>query len=240
MIPQQISLRQSTASRGSWKDIMDYIKEKWDKDYYITDFVYGNGQYCVVMCYSSDWDGQAIRTGKTFPKEKVDELWNKDYHITSVAHDGEDWIVVMTGGNTGLNAQSWFTRTKWDDFKSEIQKGWNDGYDITCVSYGNGTYCGVMSKNLNWSQSWNFISGEITNKEMDNMYPDEKIITDLMDANGGLFLVRSGRTPYDDQGLFKSSSWEPLNKKMTEYWDKGYVITSFCFYRGEWYMLMSK
>ena len=239
MIPLRIGL-QSTWSRRTWNEIMDYVKEYWDKDYYITDFDYGDGQYRVVMTKDCGWDGQAIRTGKTFPKEKVDEMWNKGYRITNVAHDGEDWIVVMSSGYTGVGAQSWFTRTRWEDFKAEIKKAWDEDYVITKVAYGDGTYCAVMSKGINWSQSWNYIAGEITQKEMDNMYPDDKIITDIMDANGGLFIVRSGRTPYNDQGLFKSSNWDRLNDRMTEMWNKGYNITSFGYYRGEWYMLMSK
>ncbi len=239
MIPLRTGL-QSTWSRRTWKEIMDYVQEYWDKDYYITDMDYGEGQYRVVMTKNCGWDGQAIRAGHTFPKEKVDEMWDKGYRITNVTYDGEDWIVVMSSGNTGIGAQSWFTRTRWEDFKSEIQDAWNDGYDITKVAYGDGTYCGVMSKGLDWTQSWNYIAGEITQKEMDNMYPDEKIITDVMDANGGLFIVRSGRTPYSDQGMFKSSNWDSLNNKMSEMWDKGYSITSFGYYRGEWYMLMSK
>lgn len=219
---------------------MDYVKEYWDKDYYITDFDYGDGQYRVVMTKDCGWDGQAIRSGKTFPKDKVDEMWNKGYRITNVAHDGEDWIVVMSSGDTGLGSQSWFTRTNWEDFKSEIQNAWNEGYDITKVAYGNGAYCGVMSKGLDWTQSWNYIAGEITQKEMDGLYPDEKIITDVMDANGGAFFVRSGRTPYNDQTFYKSSNWDFLNNKMHEMWDRGYAITSFGYYRGQWFMFMSK
>lgn len=241
MVPvRQHGNAQATAARRNWDDIMSYIKEYWDKDYYITDFVYGNGVYCVVMTKDCGYDGQVLRSGKTFPKDKVDEAWDKGYRITSVLYDGADWVVVMSGGDTGIGAQSWFTRGNWEDFKSEIKKAWDEDYLITSVSYGDGTFCGIMSKGMSWSQNWKLIGGELTQRELDNLYPDDKIIVSLMDCRGGLFIVNSGYTPYRQQAFYKSSSWEPLNKKMNELWNEDYIITSFCFYRGEWCLVMSK
>ncbi|MBR1808177.1 MAG: hypothetical protein IJ776_02165 [Paludibacteraceae bacterium] len=241
MIPvRQNGNQQVMAARLNWDDIMNYIQKYWDQDYYITDFVYGNGVYCVVMTKKCGYNGQVIRAGKTFPREKIEEKWNEGYRITSVLYDGTDWVVVMSDGDTGIGAQTWFTRGNWENFKSEIQKAWNEDYLLTNVSYGDVTYCGIMSKGMNWSQSWKLVGGSLTQRDLDNIYSDSGIIVCLMNCAQGFFYVKSSYTPYRHQVFYKSSSWDPINNKMHEYWDKGYIITSFCFYKGEWILLMSK
>lgn len=239
MIPLRID-QQTVITRSSWKEMMERVKEMWDQDHYITDFDYGNGVYRVVMSSGTGWNGQAIRVGKTFPENEVDELWNKGYNITNVTHDGQDWIVIMSG-NTGLSRQRWFTRNSWESFKQAISQGWEDGKVITKIAYGNGTYCGIMSSGLNWSQTWKFIPGEITQQHLNELYEDgDKIVTEVFDIDGGMFIVLSGNTGYDDQFISQSSNWDRLSERLTEYWNKNYNVTTIGYYNGDWFLLMSR
>lgn len=238
MIPLRIG-KQTVVSRPSWNEVVERVKELWNEDYYITDFDYGDGVYRVVMSGGTGWNGQAIRYGKSFPENEVDELWEKGYNITNVTFDGSDWIVIMTG-NTGISRQRWFTRGTWDSFKQAIDQGWEDGKVITKIAYGNGVYCGVMCSGFNWSQGWKYIPGEITQQDLNELYTDDKIVTEAFEVNGGLFLVLSGNTGYTGQRMSQSPNWDWISQKLTEYWSDSYNVTTIGYYKGEWILLMSR
>lgn len=238
MIPLKIQ-GQTVISRPSWKEAIEKIQELWNQGYYITDFDFGDGVYRIVMSTGTGWNGQAIRYGKTFPENDVDEFWAKGYNITNVTYDGSDWIVILTG-NTGISRQRWFTRTSWESFKQAIDQGWEDGKVITKIAYGNGTYCGIMCSGFNWSQRWTYIPGEITQKNLDELYTDDKIVTEAFEVNGGLFLVLSGGTGYEGQRMSQSPNWDWISQKLNEYWNQNYNVTTIGYYRGEWILLMSR
>ena len=230
---------QSFTYTSKWEDIKTRIKEKWDKDYLITDFDYGDGVYRVLLTSGTGWNGQAYRWSKEFPSEKVKELWDKDYHITNVTHDGSDWIVVMSG-NTGISGQRWFTRSSFADFKKAVDDAWEEGYVITKVAFGDGTYLGVMSKGLGWSQNWWHWSEFPTDELMKQKKTNGKIITDIFEFEDTVFAVASGNTGYTKQRFHKNKDFDYLIKLLKNRWDEGYTLTTVSFYKGEWILVVSK
>jgi hypothetical protein len=230
---------QSFIYRSKWEEIKESIKEKWDEDYFITDFDYGDGMYRVLLSSGTGWSGQAYRWGKEFPSEKVKELWAKDYHITNVTYDGSDWIVVMSG-NTNISGQKWFTRSSFTDFEKAIDEAWKEGYVITKIAFGNGTFLGVMSKGLGWSQTWWHWNEFPTDELMQKKQTEGKIITDVFAFGDKVFAVASGNTGLSKQRFHKSKDFDYLIKLLKNRWDEGYTLTSVSFYKGEWILIVSK
>ena len=231
--------KQTFIYRSTWKDLVAGIKEYWDKDYYITDFDYGDGMYRVLLSKETGWSGQAYRSGKEFPAEKVKELWDKDYDITNVTYDGSDWIVIMTG-NTGLNRQNWFTRSSFDAFKDRANELWTEGKDLTKVAYGDGMYLGVFSGGLNWQQTWWHWSEFPTDDLMKEKKTNGKIITDAFEFKDMVFAVASSNTGYTKQRFHKNKDFEYLRKLLKNRWDDGYTLTTVSYYKKEWILVFSK
>ena len=242
MIPRTITA-QTIASRESWSSIMEAIKKYWDEGYYITDFDYGGGYYRVVMSKGTGWNGQAIRFGETFPKEKIQELWDKGYYITNAMHDGKDWIVVMSGVED-CRSQSWFTRTNWNDFKDTIKEYWDKDMVVTklaCKTSGGTTvYCGIVSKmTYSQEQKMKYYSGTPTPDIID-LCEANTILTDFYDVDGGVFAVTASKTGWEDQTLGVKSSWDSALEFIKKYWDRDYSLTTLSYYNGIWLVAMSK
>lgn len=230
---------QTIISRSTWKEIAEKIKEKWEEDYFITDFDFGGGMYRVVLTKGTGWSGQHYRFGKEFPGEKVSELWDKGYQITNVTYDGSDWVVIMSGG-TGITGQSWFSRSSFDDFEEKANELWSKGKDLTKVAFGDGTYLGVFSGNLNWGQHWWNWPEFPTDELMKKKQSESKIITDAFEFGNMVFAVASSNTGYTKQRIHKNKDWGVLLKLLKNRWDEDYSITTVSYYKEEWILVFSK
>ena len=242
MIPRRITA-QTILSRKSWKEIRSAIGEYWDKDYYITDFDYGEGYYRVVMSKGTGWNGQAIRYGSSFPTDEIQELWGKGYSITNACHDGSDWIVIMSGVSD-CKTQSWFTRTSWSDFKENISEYWKKDMVVTKIacklSGSSPVYCGIVSKmDYSQGQKMKYFSGKPTS-DIGDMRDDNSIITDMYDVDGGVFAVTATKTGWTKQSIEVRAKWDTAIDLIKRYWDKDYSLTCLCYYQGYWVIAMSK
>ena len=83
MIPKLNNNAQTLISKKTWKEVTEEISEQWVKDFYITDFDYGDGMYRVLFSKLTGWTNQTYTFGKDFPGEKIDEYWDKNYYITN-------------------------------------------------------------------------------------------------------------------------------------------------------------
>ena len=80
----------------------------------------------------------------------IEKKWDEGFRITACAAQGSSFYIIMTKGTkeyTG-KAQEWFTRSKWDEIRSEIDRGYKEGKRITgiCCSTGLGQYFVVMTE----------------------------------------------------------------------------------------------
>lgn len=241
MIPSKITT-QTILSRAKWSEMMDAISEYWEKDYYITDFDYGEGYYRVVMSKGTGWNGQAIKFGETFPQDKIRELWAKGYSITNVMHDGQDWIVVMSGVPDCVT-QSWFTNGNWTEFRSTIREYWDKDMVVTklaCKLSSSPVYCAVVSKmQRSQGQNMRYFEGKPTS-EIGDLRDSDTIITDMYDVDGGVFAVTASGTGWDKQSIEVRAKWETAIDLIKRYWDKDYSLTSLCYFQGYWVIAMSK
>ncbi len=241
MIPTKIN-GQVLVSRETWNEAMDAVGDYYKDDYYITDFDYGGGYYRIVMSKNIGWNGQIIRYGKDFPQEAIKEGWDKGYHITNLLHDGSDWIVIMSGV-PGCLSQQWFTRTGWVDFKDEISRIWNEDMVLTKVACrlnpAPNVYCGVASKmNISQGQKYNFFPGG-TPKDIMALCVEGNKITDIYDFEGGVVAITTTQSGWSKQVLLTGPNWEGNVKTIKEYWDKGYNVTTMCYYNNMWYIIVS-
>lgn len=241
MIPAKIT-SQVFFAKDSWRKTMAKIEEYWDLDYAITDIDYGGGYYAVVMSKGTGWQSEKILYGSSFPSEKVSKAWDDDYHITNVTFDGDDWIVIMSKVPE-CRSQTWFTRTGWNDFKSKISDVWDDDKvmtTISCKTTGTTVYFGAATSFKNsLAQSLRYISETPTSKEILGAMGDGKIVTDVHDVDGGVYVVTSSGYPYRRQYAVVGSL-SGVSDSIDEGFDDGYAITTMAYYCGKWIMIMSK
>lgn len=242
MIPRHITA-QVILSRPTWDSAMEAINDHWNQGYYITDFDYGAGYYKIVMSMGTGWNGQAVKYGKSMPMSDIKLYWDLGYIITNIMHDGCDWIVVMSGVNKGIS-QTWLTRTDWDDLKNSINEGWDEGLVMTQIACDNSTstpvYCAVLTQMPDaYSQRSKFFPGAPTCDILD-ISDGSNIITDIYDVDGGVLAIAASGTGWNQQAIAVKPCWDEASDFIKRYWDKHCAVTTICYYRGDWIVVMSK
>lgn len=174
----------------------DWIREKWDDNYYITSITYGGGEWAVAMSQGTKYSTQSWKTDSAYPGPWIKEKWDENLRITSMAYGGGEWAVVM-GKNTGITMQSW---NKTSYFPRDwINEKWGDNYRITSMAYGGGEWAVVMSQSTGYTmQTW----------KTDSAYPQNWIkekwgegyhITSIAYGGGEWAVVMSQGTGYSLQ-----------------------------------------
>ena len=127
------------------KDIpTDWIKSNWNKGYYITNFVFGDGQWLVVMSGGTEFTGQRFfsESNASLIGSKIKEAWDSKYRITAAAFGNNTSVFVMTTGS-GLDGQSYhFSEEPPNDW---IQTYYDKKYNITCIGHTGEKWFTVVS-----------------------------------------------------------------------------------------------
>ena len=81
-------------------------------------------------------------TGQTILRDTsdIEKKWEDGFQITACAARDSTFYIIMTKDTKEYKGklQSWFTRNTWNDAKTEIQKGYDEGKMITGVCYSSG------------------------------------------------------------------------------------------------------
>jgi len=72
------------AYRISEKLDSEWIKTKWDEDYYITSVAKHGDFWAVVMSKGTAFTNQSYWLTKEFPREWIREKWGKGYDISAI------------------------------------------------------------------------------------------------------------------------------------------------------------
>lgn len=239
MIPRKIKT-QTIFSRSKWSELVDRIKEYWDKDYFITDFDYGEQRWRVVMSKVEGWNGQSIFHSKDFPSEKLSEYWKKDKYLTSITYDGTDWICVVTGVDN-CYSQAWATGS-WSHCKDYVNDRWNENYIITSIACNGSSYAFICSKfaGFNASQKYKVLSKPVGVREIEKICDTGQIVVDLFDMAGDLVAVTASDTGYTKQRIHKAKTFMELDKIIDNRWEEGYNITTIAYFNNECIIVFSK
>ena len=203
--------------------------------YRITDLVYGDDIWSLVMSKSAYDFSQEWTTDEVFPKAEIQENYNAGHLITNLAYGDGVWAVVMSNG-TAYTAQKWRTRTVFPE--ADLEELYDEEYLITQLTYGNGVWALVMSKGTGYyEQQWR-TSEEFPLDEINELYDEGYMITNLTYGDGIWALVMSKGTEFTGQEMRKRDYYP--KDEIAELWKKGYSITNLTFGDGSWTLVMSK
>jgi tetratricopeptide (TPR) repeat protein/serine/threonine protein kinase len=165
------------------------------------------------------------------------------YSISSISYCENEWVLVMS--RSSVNTDRWYTANKHPD--DEVKKGWDDGYRITKLAYGNGQWGVVMKKGTKiTAQKWTWAKSgsDFPREEIKSLWSNYSI-TDLVfginsNGNGYWVVVMSQGTGWTTQSYCGGGHSEFPEDYIKEYWDKDYHITSVAYGNGEWRVVMTK
>ena len=171
------SYQQSYNDFGTTKEVTDYILQKYKDDKKVlTDIVFADGRWHVVVSEKQGSMGkQTWIFDSKVPNDWIIEKWNKGYEIAKVTYgDGLWFVYMMDDMNSRVNNQSWAIRNSLQEIRDYIDKKFkeDDHYSIEDISFGNGSWMVVMSKNY-WVRPQLYYS----NTDFPNSWIQEKYNT---------------------------------------------------------------
>jgi len=211
-----------------------YIRQQWDAGLNISDIVFANSWWFVVMSNIYHGMSQYWYSNPQFPQEQIQTLWDRGMQVSDLEYGSRNWMVV---GTSGTGKQRWFTRGQFP--KQDIEKSWNDGYSITTITYGQGVWVVVMTQGASFTnQTW--ITGDLDYVERvtSEMYGNGMDIVDLAYGDGRWVVVYADAKEYATQ--YWNSSKKYPKARIQEYWDKGYTLTNLAYGGGDWMAVLSK
>lgn len=149
---------QSYRTSSQWPD--SYVHDQKENGYMITSLASSNSSWLVVTSQGTGYTDQQICAAPwSSLGDWITGWWNKDYYITSIACQNSLWTIVMSkGSGVKYTTQSYFGASSTSELKKKIKEKWDNGYVITALEYGDGSYLCVMSKYVGSSsaiESWN-------------------------------------------------------------------------------------
>jgi hypothetical protein len=183
----------------------DWIREKWDEDFYITSMAYGNGEWALAISKGVGYSTQSWKTSSAYPEDWVDAKWEEEYAITALAYGDGEWAVAMSKG-AEYTSQTWEISSTYP--AAWIGEQWDEDYYITSMAYGNGEWVVVMSEGNGyttqaWKRSEEYPSDWIRKKWAEDFY-----VTAVAYGDGEWAVVMSKGTGYSTQA-WKTSEQYP-------------------------------
>ncbi len=206
----------------------------WEQGHYLTDLVYTNGEWTVVMSGESDYTDQAYVTGVDFPASGVKEYWDQDFYITDAFYGNGKWIVIMSEG-TALTDQSYITNSSLPE--DDIRWYHDQGYRITALGYGGGTWAVIMSKGTGINYQSYFTSAEFP-AELIRDYWDAGYDITSMAYGDRIWVIVMSKGVFSKQYYYQKNTF-PANEVRKD-WEDDYSITNLAYGDALWVVIMSK
>ncbi|MDM8525860.1 S41 family peptidase [Desulfococcaceae bacterium HSG8] len=118
-----------------------------------------------------------------------------------------------------------------------IQEKWDEGYDISKMAYGDGSWTVVMSQGSGYDYQSYYADYYFPEVYIYGEWDEGYHITDLSYGDGTWFLVMSGGTGYTWQSCNITEDFP--EQVIKEKWDEGYDITELTYGGGEWAVVTS-
>ncbi|KZM51756.1 hypothetical protein [Labrenzia sp. OB1] len=125
---------------GDWDG--DWIKEKWNAGYSLTDLTWGHDKWTVVMAMDDALGGQRLRFSEEFPKDEIKAAWDENYFVDRIVAFDSGWMLVAT--ERDYTGQSWVTRDTLD--KAEVMSRIREEGAITELAFADGSWVMVNSQ----------------------------------------------------------------------------------------------
>jgi hypothetical protein len=158
------------------------------------------------------------------------------YRVSSTASSSSEWFVCMSKG-LDITSQTTYNEALFP--ADWIKSKWDEGKEITNISYGNGKWLVVMSANSKiTTQSYSSKSFSFPSSWIDDKVKTGYYISGLTYSNEGWLAVMSKGLSYTDQRYYNSSTFPAEWVKSR--WSEGYRITSAAYGGNQWAVVMSK
>lgn len=218
--------RSSSGSRtesyrtGAWDG--DWIREKWQGGYSVTDLTYGPDGWTMVMAIDGAIDGQRIRFADAFPKDDIKEAWDEGFYVDQiVTYDGK-WVLVASERN--YRGQSWMRRDKlhYDEVLSRLR----DKGEITDLSYSGGTWVMINTRGSNISSQRVETGTDFPQAAIAKWTGRGYALTQLVHGNGTWWAVFSKGRNLGSSRIFSANHLTgkgavSLKKEISDSWKSG-------------------
>lgn len=124
-----------------------------------------------------------------------------------------------------------------------IDLGWDEGYYITDLSYGNSYWSLIMTKKTSnqTAQRWSTITDtEKIHEKVKKGYDEGYYITDISYGDGAWVLIMTKLKSVGGESFSTVYSIDEFSKKTKEKWDEGYDILEVAHGNGAWAVVYRK
>lgn len=124
---------------------LQWIKTLWGKGFDITKISYVNNNWLVIMCQKAGYVGETWAIEGTFTdlQHFIREQWKKKKKILNLAYGNGQWLVSMTHGSPYLEQTYKYDKNYPSAWILQKQQ---EGYAVTNLAFGGGTWAVVVSK----------------------------------------------------------------------------------------------
>ncbi|KAF8023218.1 hypothetical protein BT93_F0658 [Corymbia citriodora subsp. variegata] len=168
---------------------MDWIRDTWSKNYYITGVAGNGGRVLVVM--SKDIGIKSVRQSyhvtSTFPFKSIKKKWIEGFHVTSMTTSGSQWVIVLSKG-TGFTNQA--VELDFQYPAEGIHERLKQGYYITSVAATSDEVAFIFS-NIKGMPATANVEQETLQT---STFPDDNMIKEMWARNYYISSLCYGRT----------------------------------------------
>jgi hypothetical protein len=157
--------------------------------------------------------------------------------VTSLVYGNGGWAAVVSRCGRDY-ADRRVAGEGFDGIAGEIKKGWDEGYYVSGVTFGEGRWVCVMKKGLRYTkQRWN-TNASFPEREIRTAWEEGFDITGIAYGDGLWALIASRGTGFSTQG-YRTSRAFPVGQ-IEKAWGEGFDITKMCYGDEFWVAVVSK
>lgn len=222
------------ATRIEWEDAEKIIKEKWDEGYAITDLVYGDGMYYVLL-----EKGTGILAQEYLWSDSLEDLLKgkskntENMCITTFLWAEFSFCLVRSKFSSSPE-QLWCKSASFP--KEIIGQQWKKGYAITEVFWNDNLWYILFSKGIAYAQqeSWETIFKPRPQKLNAFLRDEAKIVSSLCFGDGKWAFSYARHPEVLSQKTCITKEFP--DEEITDLWNQGYDISKAAYGRGHWFL----
>ncbi len=215
--------------------LWDFIQDKWDEGFRVTDLAYGPGAWAAIMSQNSPYGRQTWKTSAAFPGDYIQEKWDEGFRVTTLAYGNGLWLAALSL-ESPYGRQTYQTSAAFPG--DYIQQKWDEGFRVTSLAYGDGLWGVVLSADAPYGRQTYKTAAVFPGDYIQEKWDEGFRVTSLAYGDGLWGVVLSADAPYGRQ-TWKTSAAFPgdyIQKK----WDEGYRVTSLAYGNGVWAVVLSQ
>ena len=198
------------------------------------------GQYLMVYTKGLNMGKQYWNKSEKVPTDALHKKYQEGYRLTDYVynqHNNEIFVTMSNVNNYPQNGIS-YNNTK-DQLWKKVTDHFEDGYNITHVTFGNGKWSWNGTKFPKQQTQTRIYDSEFPNSSVWDAYKKGLYITSLS-YGGEKWMVVMKDEKYKDQEIvqYKHETWD--NEDVAKWMKKGYAITQVVKVYKTYYVVYTK